>query len=170
MVAYMQAMRAPAVKLSDSLAERYAELAKEIDAVVAGETDLVARMSSVAAILADSFDAYFWTGFYMVDRSRGDQLVVGPYQGTLGCLRIDFGRGVCGTAAAERKTQIVPDVEAFPGHIACDSRSRSEIVVPVFDREGALIAVLDVDSAEPAAFSPTDAAGLEEIVRRVFAA
>jgi L-methionine (R)-S-oxide reductase len=162
-------MRAPAVKVSDSLARRYAELAREIDAVVEGECDLIARMASVAAILADSFETYFWTGFYIVDRSRGDQLVVGPYQGTLGCLRIDFGRGVCGAAAAERRTLVVPDVDAFPGHIACDSRSKSEIVVPVFDRDGDLIAVLDVDSAEPAAFSDIDAAGLEEIVRRVFA-
>ena len=162
-------MRAPAVKVSDSLEQRYAELAREIDAVVAGEDSLVARMASVTAILADSFEKYFWTGFYQVDPAKGDQLVVGPYQGTLGCLRIDFGRGVCGAAAAERKTLIVADVEAFPGHIACDSRSKSEIVVPVFDREGALIAVPDVDSAEPDAFSDADAAGLEEIVRRVFA-
>jgi len=163
-------MRAPAVKVFDSLQSRYAELAREIDAVVAGETSLVARMASVTAILADSFEKYFWTGFYQVDPASGDQLVVGPYQGTLGCLRIDFGRGVCGAAAAERRTVIVADVEAFPGHIACDSRSKSEIVVPVFDRDGALIAVLDVDATEPAAFSETDAAGLEEIVRRVFAA
>jgi len=94
--------------------------------------------------------------------------VVGPYQGTLGCLRIAFGRGVCGTAAARRETMIVPDVEAFPGHIACDSRSRSEIVTPVFDAGGRLIAVLDVDSTELAAFDTADAAGLEAIVRRVF--
>jgi GAF domain-containing protein len=162
-------MRAPSVKVSDSREDRYAELAREIDAVVEGEPDLVARMASVAAILAGSFETFFWTGFYVVDRERASQLVVGPYQGTLGCLRIDFGRGVCGTAAAERKTLIVPDVDAFPGHIACDSRSKSEIVVPVFDREGALIAVLDVDSPDPDAFSEIDATGLEEIVRRVFA-
>jgi len=162
-------MRAPAVKVSDSRQARYAELAREIDSVVAGETNLVARMASVTAILSDSFEKFFWTGFYLVDPAKGDQLVVGPYQGTLGCLRIDFGRGVCGVAAAERKTVIVADVDAFPGHIACDSRSKSEIVVPVFDRDGALIAVLDVDATEPDAFSETDAAGLEEIVRRAFA-
>jgi GAF domain-containing protein len=94
--------------------------------------------------------------------------VVGPYQGTLGCLRIAFGRGVCGTAAAERRTVIVPDVDAFPGHIACDARSKSEIVVPVFGADGALIGVLDVDSTELAAFDEADAAGLERILAETF--
>ena len=96
--------------------------------------------------------------------------MVGPYQGTLGCLRIAFGRGVCGAAAATRQTQVVPDVHAFPGHIACDSRSASEIVVPVFDAAGALIAVLDVDATEPAAFDDVDAEALERLMARVFAA
>ena len=135
-----------------SLAERYTTLAEEIDAVVAGEPNLVARMATMASMLAATFERFFWTGFYVVDPARGDQMVVGPYQGSLGCLRIDFGRGVCGTAAARRETLIVDDVDAFPGHIACDSRSRSEIVVPVFDAQGQLIAVLDVDSTAPAAF------------------
>lgn len=153
----------------NALEARYAALAEEIDAVVAGETNLIARMASVASMLAAEFEHFFWTGFYVVDPKKADQLVVGPYQGSLGCLRIDFSRGVCGVAAAERRTQIVPDVDAFPGHIACDSRSRSEIVVPVFDPAGALIAVLDVDSTELSAFSDTDARGLEDIVRRVFA-
>ena len=94
--------------------------------------------------------------------------MVGPYQGTLGCLRIAFGRGVCGTAAAEQRTVIVPDVEAFPGHIACNSRSKSEIVVPVFGPGGALIGVFDVDSTEPAAFDEVDAAGIERILRETF--
>jgi GAF domain-containing protein len=119
-------------------------------------------------MLADAFETYFWTGFYLVDPARPDELVVGPYQGTLGCLRIAFGRGVCGAAAAERRTLIVPDVDAFPGHIACDSRSRSEIVVPVVGANGALIGVLDVDSTELAAFDETDAAGLERILRATF--
>lgn len=164
-------MRAPAISLSSdqSLAARYASLAEEIEAVVEGETNLTARMATVAAMLAEAFDHFFWTGFYVVDPMRGDQLVVGPYQGSLGCLRIDFGKGVCGTAAARRETLIVTDVDAFPGHIACDSRSRSEIVVPVIDARGALIAVLDVDSTTLAAFNETDARGLEDIVRRVFA-
>jgi GAF domain-containing protein len=154
--------------LPTAKAERYAELSEAIAAVVEGEPVRVARMASVAAMLAASFDSYFWTGFYMVDPAKPDELVVGPYQGTLGCLRIAFGRGVCGAAAAERKTIIVADVEAFPGHIACDARSRSEVVVPVFDPAGALIAVLDVDSTQLAAFDETDARALESILHRVF--
>ena len=149
--------------------ERYRALADDIDAVLGGEADRVARMATVTAMLAASFDHYFWTGFYVVDPATDAELMVGPYQGTLGCLRIAVGRGVCGAAAARRRTVIAPDVNAFEGHIACDSRSRSEIVVPVFDASGALIAVLDVDSLELAAFDDTDAGGLEEIARRVFA-
>jgi len=154
---------------SSELAARYDLLAAEIAAVVEGEPNLVARMASVAAMLAQAFEHYFWTGFYLVDYGSRDQLVIGPYQGTLGCLRIDFGKGVCGAAAAHGQTLIVPDVAAYPDHIACDSRSRSEIVVPVRNGDGALIAVLDVDSTELAAFSDVDARGLETIVRRVFA-
>ncbi|HWA61983.1 MAG TPA: GAF domain-containing protein [Caulobacteraceae bacterium] len=154
--------------LSLDRAGRYADLAAEIAAVLEGEPDRVARMATVASMLASSFDHFFWTGFYVVDPAKGDELVVGPYQGTLGCLRIAFGRGVCGAAAARRETVIVPDVEAFPGHIACDSRSRSEIVLPVFDPAGRLIAVLDVDSTEPAAFDDTDAAGLQRILSETF--
>jgi GAF domain-containing protein len=113
-------------------------------------------------VLAQAFpQRFFWTGFYLVD--AGDELVVGPYQGTLGCLRIGFGKGVCGAAAQQRASIIVPDVHAFPGHIACDSRSNSEIVVPVFDAAGALAAVLDVDSTSFAAFDVIDQAGLEAI-------
>ncbi|HXU99600.1 MAG TPA: GAF domain-containing protein [Caulobacteraceae bacterium] len=153
---------------ADSVAERYAALADEIDAVLEGEPDLIARMATVSAMLAERFEHFFWTGFYVVDAAARDQLVVGPYQGTLGCLRIDFGRGVCGAAAARRETIVVEDVDAFPGHIACDSRSRSEIVVPVFDPEHRLIAVLDVDSTSPAAFGEADARALEDIVRRTF--
>ena len=147
---------------------RYAEVSDEVAAVLEGEPNLTARMATVASMLAASFDHYFWTGFYVVDPAKGDELVVGPYQGTLGCLRIAFGRGVCGTAAAERQTVIVPDVEAFPGHIACDSRSRSEIVTPVFGPAGALIAVFDVDAIEPDAFDERDASGIETILRRIF--
>jgi GAF domain-containing protein len=151
-------------------AERYAEVAQEIAAVLEGEPDRVARMATVASMLADAFEGFFWTGFYVVDPAKGDELVVGPYQGTLGCLRIAFGKGVCGTAAAEGRTLIVPDVHAFDGHIACDSRSNSEIVLPVFDPAGALIAVLDVDSTEFAAFDETDALWLERILKATFAA
>lgn len=149
-------------------AERYAELSQEIAAVLDGEANALARMASVAAMLAQSFETFFWTGFYLVDPERPGELVVGPYQGTLGCLRIKFGQGVCGTAAARAQTQIVPDVEAFPGHIACDARSRSEIVVPVFGRGRRLLGVLDVDSAELGAFDEIDGLWLERILEQVF--
>lgn len=150
-------------------AARYAEVEAEILAVLDGEQNVTARMATVASMLADAFEAFFWTGFYVVDADKAEELVVGPYQGTLGCLRIAFGRGVCGAAAATRQTQIVEDVHAFPGHIACDSRSASEIVVPVFDASGALIAVFDVDATEKAAFDAIDAQALEQLLARVFA-
>lgn len=149
-------------------AARYAELEAEILAVLDGEPNRTARMATVAAMLADAFPAFFWTGFYVVDPDTADELVVGPYQGTLGCLRIAFGRGVCGTAARERATRVVEDVHAFPGHIACDSRSASEIVVPVLDRSGALIAVLDVDATVTSAFDAVDAHALERLMAQVF--
>ena len=142
--------------------------AESYDAIVAiwsdegGETlDEIALMATINSILANRFPHYFWTGFYRV---CGDRLIVGPYIGTVGCLQIEFGRGVCGKAAAERQTIVVPDVNQFPGHIACDPNSRSEIVVPVLDRDGALIAVFDVDSSELNAFDDEDRAGLERIV------
>jgi len=151
-------------------AERYAEVHNEILAVLDGEPNTTARMATVASMLADAFPQFFWTGFYVVDPTKPRELVVGPYQGTLGCLRIPFGRGVCGAVAAAAETRIVDDVETFPGHIACDSRSRSEVVVPVFDATGALIAVLDVDATEVAAFDSVDAEALERLVAEVFAA
>lgn len=154
--------------LPTAKAERYATLAEEIASVLDGEPNLTARMATVASMLAASFDAFFWTGFYVVDPAKPRELVVGPYQGTLGCLRIAFGRGVCGTAAETGEIQIVPDVHAFPGHIACDSRSASEIVLPVFGPHGALIAVLDVDATEPAAFDEVDAEWLEKILKATF--
>jgi len=151
-------------------AARYAELEEEILAVLEGEPDRIARMATVASMLADAFPQFFWTGFYVVDPGKVGELVVGPYQGTLGCLRIPFGRGVCGTAARDLKTQIVDDVHAFPGHIACDSRSVSEIVVPVLDAAGELIAVFDIDATEKAAFDAIDAVALERLLGRLFAA
>lgn len=154
--------------LSADKAARYAEVAKEVAAVLEGEDNLTARMATVASMLANSFDHYFWTGFYVVDPAKGDELVVGPYQGSLGCLRIAFGRGVCGAAAATGETQLVEDVHAFPGHIACDGRSQSEIVVPVKDASGRLIAVFDVDSDKPAAFDAVDQAGIERILSETF--
>lgn len=147
----------------------YAEVEGEILAVLDGEPNVTARMATVASMLRDGFDSYFWSGFYVVDADKPGELVVGPYQGTLGCLRIPFGRGVCGAAAATGLTQVVEDVHAFPGHIACDSRSASEIVVPVFGADGALIAVFDVDSTEPAAFDSVDQVALERLLSKVFA-
>lgn len=143
-------------------AEAYAHVAAQIDAVLDGVRDEVTAMATISALVHHGF-GHLWTGFYrVVEPNR--LLRVGPYQGTLGCLEIAFGRGVCGTAAAERRTVIVRDVEAFPGHIACDARSRSEIVVPVFNVRRELTAVLDIDSAVLGTFGDTDRAGLERVV------
>jgi len=150
-------------------AARYATVAEEIASVLDGEPNTTARMATVASMLAASFKHFFWTGFYVVDPDKREELVVGPYQGTLGCLRIAFGQGVCGAAARTRQTQVVADVHAFPGHIACDSRSVSEIVVPVVDAQGRLIAVFDVDSETPAAFDAIDVEWLERILQDSFA-
>ena len=142
--------------------EAYVLLAEQLDSVLAGIDDPVCAMASISALLHHGF-GHLWTGFYRVVKP-GRLLRVGPYQGTLGCLEIPFGQGVCGTAAAEGRTIIVPDVQAFPGHIVCDPRSRSEIVVPVFDGDAALIAVLDIDSSELDAFDEDDARGLEQLL------
>ncbi|HMA22818.1 MAG: GAF domain-containing protein [Gemmatimonas sp.] len=140
----------------------YPQLHAHLISVLAGIDDDIAGMATVSALLHHAF-AHLWTGFYRV---VGPGLLrVGPYQGTVGCLEIAFGRGVCGTAAAEQRTIVVPDVERFPGHITCDPRSKSEIVVPVFDRAGSLMAVLDIDSTRRAAFDQQDAAGLERMLR-----
>lgn len=145
-------------------AEVYRQLKEEIDSVVAGETSDTARYASAACLLAQAFKPrFFWTGFYLVDPLKPQELVVGPYQGTLGCLRIPFGKGVCGHVASTKEPIIVPDVHEFPGHIACDSASNSEIVVPVFRADGSLAAVLDVDSTEYDAFDEIDQAGLVAI-------
>ncbi|MHA7857276.1 MAG: GAF domain-containing protein [Henriciella sp.] len=152
-------------------AETYAELKAEIDSVVAGETYVPARYASAACLLSQAFSPrFFWTGFYVVDPLKPEELVVGPYQGTLGCLRIPFGKGVCGACADRKESIIVPDVHAFPGHIACDSRTNSEIVVPVFNADGSLAAVLDVDSEQPDAFDEVDQLGLEAICRDLLTA
>jgi GAF domain-containing protein len=143
-------------------AAAYDQLDEHVNAVLAGIDDRETAMATIAALVHHGF-GHLWTGFYRVVEP-GRLLRVGAYQGTLGCLEIAFGKGVCGTAAATRETVVVPDVHAFPGHITCDGRSRSEIVVPVFDRDGQLIAVFDVDSAEPAAFDDRDRAGLERVL------
>ena len=145
------------------LTEAYEELWGQTKAVLEGVDDQVAAMATISALIHHGF-GHLWTGFYRV--VENDKLLrVGPYQGTLGCMEIQFGKGVCGTAAAERRTVIVDDVYLFPGHIACDARSRSEIVVPVVDAEGVLIAVLDIDSEEPATFTDADREGLERVVK-----
>ena len=148
-----------------SKSAEYEEAYRDITAIWRAEggeaLDDIALMSTINSVLANRFDTYFWTGFYRV---CGERLVVGPYVGSVGCLQIEFGRGVCGTAAAKRETLVVADVNRFPGHIACDPSSKSEIVVPVFGADGALIAVLDVDSDRLNAFDEEDRAGLERIV------
>jgi len=145
--------------------EIYKDVAKQIAAVIEGETSVTARYATAACLLNEAFDYFFWTGFYVVDPLKSTELVVGPYQGTLGCLRIPFGKGVCGASAEQGETLIVEDVHEFPGHIACDSRSNSEIVVPVYDGEGNLAAVLDVDSTEIGSFDEDDKTGLEAICK-----
>jgi GAF domain-containing protein len=142
--------------------EAWRQLEQQIRSVLNGIEDEVASMATIASLTHHAF-GYLWTGFYRV-ATPGKLLRVGPYQGTLGCLEIPFGKGVCGTAAATLTTQIVPDVHAFPGHITCDARSASEIVVPVLDRKGALMAVFDVDSAQKAGFDETDRVHLERIL------
>jgi L-methionine (R)-S-oxide reductase len=140
---------------------------RELVALLEGEEDLIARMSTVAAVLFTYVPRVSFCGFY---RDRGDgTLVVGPYQGPVGCLRIEPGRGVCGRAAAEGRSVVVPDVQRFPGHIACDPASRSELVVPVRDAAGKLIGVLDLDSREPAAFDEEDRRALESLLDLLFA-
>ena len=143
-------------------ARAYAELQAHGEAILEGITDEIAGMATISALVHNAF-GYLWTGFYRVV-TPGEMLRVGPYQGSLGCLEIAFGRGVCGTAAVERRTIIVPDVEKFPGHISCDSRSRSEIVVPVSSARGDLLGVLDVDSEQLDSFDGEDQRGLERMV------
>jgi L-methionine (R)-S-oxide reductase len=143
-------------------AAAYSALDAQVDSVLAGIDDPIAGMATISALVHHAF-GHLWTGFYRVVEP-GRLLRVGPYQGTLGCLDIQFGRGVCGTAAANGATVIVPDVASFPGHITCDSRSRSEIVVPAFDHERHLIAVFDIDSDRTNAFDADDQRGLERLM------
>lgn len=150
------------INTSTDKAEQYASLIPQIEALLYGEPDLVANMANVAAALKEQFK-WFWVGFYLV---KGNELVLGPFQGPVACTRIGLGKGVCGTAWQQAKTLIVPDVEAFPGHIACSSLSRSEIVVPVF-KDDKVIAVLDVDSELLDQFNETDAQYLEQIVKLI---
>ncbi|WP_373355029.1 GAF domain-containing protein [Pseudoroseicyclus sp. CXY001] len=144
----------------------FAELARTIAALTEGEDDSVALMATLASELHHADSRFDWTGFYRV--VAPEMMKIGPYQGGHGCLVIPFARGVCGAAAREGRVQIVDDVDAFPGHIACSSSTRSEIVLPVWDQAGALIGVLDIDSNQPAAFDEADAEGLAAILAQVF--
>jgi GAF domain-containing protein len=141
-------------------AGRYAELHPQVAALTAGETDRTANLANTAAALRQAF-GFFWVGFYLV---QGDELVLGPFQGPIACTRIRRGRGVCGTSWAEARTVLVPDVEAFPGHIACSSDSKSEIVVPIV-KNGAVVAVLDVDSDKLNDFDHDDQLALEQLMQ-----
>jgi len=146
---------------AQALAQRYERLHTQLQKLTAETGDVTARLSTVAALLHHKMPHFFWTGFYLL---RNGELVVGPYQGSLACLVLTKNRGVCWAGVNQGQTIVVPDVHQFPGHIACDSRSRSEIVVPLKDRSGRAWGVLDVDSTRPAAFSETDRMGLEKIV------
>jgi L-methionine (R)-S-oxide reductase len=146
-------------------ATRYAEVERTIDSLLEGETDWVAAMATVASELHQAFDYFDWTGFYRA--VGGEQLLIGPFQGGHGCLRIPYTRGVCGAAARTRQAQLVPDVSAFEGHIACSSTTRSELVVPILAPGGRLLAVLDVDSDSPAAFGEADRIGLQRLCNRL---
>lgn len=151
-------MFAVTVSVAASKAEQYVELATQAQALLAGEHDYVANAANFAALVFHALPDLNWCGFYFFD---GRELVVGPFQGKPACVRIPLGKGVCGAAAAHRETKVVPDVHAFPGHIACDEASRSEIVVPLFDNGGRLIGVWDVDSPKPARFDDDDRIGME---------
>jgi L-methionine (R)-S-oxide reductase len=141
----------------------YDEIAPQIESLVSGETDLVANLANVAAALKEAF-GFFWVGFYL---KKGNQLVLNAFQGPIACTRIDFDKGVCGHAYTTREIVIVPNVDEFPGHIACASASKSEIVLPIFDSAGEVFGVLDVDSDRLDDFSETDAEGLRKIIRIV---
>lgn len=143
--------------------EKYQLLTEQISALIAGETDQIAVMANVCAAIHETM-GFFWTGFYRV---QNEELLLGPFQGPVACMHIAFGRGVCGTAWKQRQTIVVPDVEQFPGHIACSSLSRSEIVVPVFSKDNEVLAVLDIDSKELATFDDTDRQYLEKICQLI---
>ena len=145
-----------------SKAEQYALLHVQLKSLLEGETDRTANLANAAALIHETF-GFWWTGFYLV---RGRELLLGPFQGPVACTRSPFGKGVCGTAWERRETIVVPDVEAFPGHIACSSLSRSEIVVPIL-QGGDVVAVLDIDSRELATFDEQDASGLEALAQLI---
>ena len=147
----------------ESKEEKYKTLLPQIEALIKGEEDLIANLANITAVLKQTF-GYFWIGFYLV---KNNELVLGPFQGTLACTRIALGKGVCGTSWKETKTILVDDVDKFPGHIACSSDSKSEIVVPVFNKENKVAAVLDVDDDKYASFDETDKLYLEKLAQLI---
>ena len=149
--------------------ERYSEVLKQAEALLKGENNLIANLSNIVSLLKYSFDYYLWVGFYMFDKEKNN-LVLGPFQGRLACTRIEIGKGVCGTAFKDKETVVVDDVNKFPGHIFCDSASKSEIVIPIFSN-GEAAGVLDVDSADYSSFDDVDSKYLNElslIISRIF--
>ena len=145
----------------NNLAKKYDQLSKQLDALLTGESNLYANLSNTSALLNQFFDRINWVGFYLIEDG---ELVLGPFQGLPACVRIQLGKGVCGTSVTNKKSIIVPDVQAFPGHIVCDAASRSEIVIPII-KEGQVLGVLDIDSPELDRFTESDRAGLEEVVK-----
>jgi L-methionine (R)-S-oxide reductase len=150
------------ISASNSKAERYQTLIPQLNALIADEKDIVANLANITAALKQTMN-FFWVGFYLV---KGDQLVLGPFQGPIACTRINFGKGVCGTSWKEKRTVLVPDVELFPGHIACSSASKSEIVLPAF-KNGDVALILDVDSDVLNDFDETDVQSLEKVMRLI---
>ena len=159
------------ISKSSSKAERYQTLLPQIESLISGERDLIANLSNIAAALKQTFD-FFWVGFYLVKKNSAplgeseSELVLGPFQGPVACTRIGYGKGVCGLAWKEKQTIIVPDVDAFPGHIACSSASKSEIVVPII-QNGEVAMVLDIDSDQLSSFDETDQRFLESMVKLI---
>ncbi|WP_255452119.1 GAF domain-containing protein [Sporosarcina sp. ANT_H38] len=148
------------IDYANDLNVKYQQLTSQLDALLTGEKNIYANLSNTSALLNQFFDRVNWVGFYLMDES---ELVLGPFQGLPACIRIPLGKGVCGTAAETKKSIIVPDVNAFPGHIACDAASQSEIVIPII-KDGVLLGILDIDSPELNRFTEADQAGLEQLV------
>lgn len=146
---------------ANDLANKYDQLSKQLDALLTGESNLIANLSNASALLNQFFDRINWIGFYLIEDG---ELVLGPFQGLPACVRIQLGKGVCGTSVVNKESIIVPDVHAFPGHIVCDAASRSEIVIPII-KEGLVLGVLDIDSPELDRFTETDRVGLEKVVK-----
>lgn len=153
------------IKVQGSKEEKYAVLYGQIESLTDGESDLIANMANISAMIHETF-GFLWTGFYRVSEKK-DMLILGPFQGPLACSRIQFGKGVCGTAWAEERIVVVPDVDKFPGHIACSSLSKSEIVIPLRDTDGKVVGVLDIDSSETDTFDDTDSKWLEKITNLI---